>query len=114
VNNNNGLIAGVVAIVASTLVCATAIYIFAPESADLAPLLALPASAIPALITLGKVNSVDAKVEQVDRRTEELSNGLMDAKIRAGVADVIRPEHVDPEAVEQLEADRARRDERAH
>lgn len=111
-NTNNGIIAGVVSIVVVALGCATALTIFAPE-ADLAPVLALVGSTVATLATLAKLQGVDAKVDQVDKRTEDLTNGLMDAKIRAGVADVIRPEHVDPEMADQLEADRTRRDQRA-
>lgn len=50
-----------------------------------------------------------AKLDKVERQVDDLTNGLMDAKIRSGVADVLPNHLVDPAALEQLEADRQRR-----
>lgn len=52
-----------------------------------------------------------AKVDKIGQQVDDLSNGKMDAKIRAGVSDVLANHLIDPAAVHQLEADRARRDE---
>lgn len=51
-----------------------------------------------------------AKLGTVDKRTEDLTNGLMDSKVRAAVADVIRNQMIDPAAKQQLDADRLKRD----
>lgn len=50
-----------------------------------------------------------AKIDRVDRKVDDLSNGLMDAKIRAGVADVLAPHLIDPTMDEQLRTDAQRR-----
>lgn len=50
------------------------------------------------------------KTRKVDGKVTDLSNGLMDAKIRAAVAEVLKPALVDPDIHPQLEADRQRRD----
>lgn len=49
------------------------------------------------------------KTGDIAKRTEDLTNGLMDAKIRAGVADVVVPHLVADDAKPMIEADRARR-----
>lgn len=51
-----------------------------------------------------------ARVESVARQVDDLANGKMDAKIVAGVARVLKNEHIDPDAVPQIEAARARLD----
>lgn len=62
---------------------------------------------VPAIL-IGLVNL--AKTDRLESKVEDLGNGKMDAKIRAGVADVMRPEHVDPLMAAQLDLDRQRRD----
>lgn len=109
-NSNTALVAGIVAVVLAALTAATAVYIFAPDDADIAPLIGLVGPTVATLAVLGKVNSVGTQLDRVDQRTEDLTNGLMDAKLRAGVADVLAPHNIDPAALNQLEADRARRD----
>lgn len=52
-----------------------------------------------------------ARQEQVKGTVEDLSNGKMDAKIRAGVADVLGEHLIDPAARAQLETDRTIRGE---
>lgn len=52
-----------------------------------------------------------AKIDKIGQQVDDLANGKMDAKIRAGVADVLGDHLIDPAATQQLEADRARRDE---
>src|SRR5690606_31731792 len=44
-----------------------------------------------------------AKVQDVDRKVEYLANGGMDAKVRAGVADVMRDDMLDPTAAGMIE-----------
>lgn len=50
------------------------------------------------------------KVDKIGRQVDELSNGRMDSKMRAAVADVVKNEHLDPDALPQLERDRQIRD----
>lgn len=63
------------------------------------------------MVNLNRTNSVGAKVDQVAEDAHNLVNGLLDAKVRAGVADVIHDDLIDPDATHQLRADRARRAE---
>lgn len=49
------------------------------------------------------------RTEQIKKTVDDLSNGRMDAKIRAGVADVLADHLIDQGATQQIEADRARR-----
>lgn len=55
-----------------------------------------------------------AKTEKIKAQVDDLANGRMDAKIRAGVADVMADDLIDPAVHEQVEADRVRRGEGAH
>lgn len=50
-----------------------------------------------------------ARTEQVKGTVDDLANGKMDAKIRAGVADVLADHFIDPAAVAQIARDRTRR-----
>lgn len=54
-----------------------------------------------------------ARTEQIKTTVDDLNNGRMDAKIRAGVADVLGEHLIDPKARQQIEADRDRRGEHA-
>lgn len=51
------------------------------------------------------------RTEQIKDTVHDLANGRMDAKIRAGVADVLADHLIDPTAGAQLDVDRARRHE---
>ena len=100
-----------------TVVSVLLAFLFAPEGRDLSlvigPLLGTLAPTIAAVALLVQVRGVQADVSQVRQDTHALTNGLLDSKVRAGVADVIRDEHLDPEAVALIHEDRAVRD-RAH
>lgn len=109
-HNGNAIVYGIVAVVIASLGSATAVYIFAPQGTDVAPLIGLVGPTVAALATLGGVRQLTGKVEQVDKRTTDLTNGLADAKMRAAVADVVHPDAINPDALEQLKADRVRRD----
>lgn len=99
-------------------------FLLAPADRDLTivigPLLGLLAPTIASIALLAQVSTVKnvqeqqgAKLDKVAKDTHDLTNGLLDSKVRAGVADVIRPQHVDPDVLEQLERDYAAR-ERSH
>lgn len=103
---------GIVVIVACVMFCfvvsaVVVIAIAVPEGGNPGSLIALLlgafASTIPALATLAKVGGVE-------KRVEDLSNGLMDSKVRAGVADVVADHLIDPTVHARLVDDRARRD----
>ena len=100
-----------------TVVSVLLAFLFAPEGRDLSlvigPLLGTLAPTIAAVALLVQVRGVQADVSQVRQDTHALTNGLLDSKVRAGVADVIRDEHLDPAASTMLTEDRAVRG-RAH
>lgn len=73
--------------------------------------LALFLAALPGLLT---TMVTLARTESIGRQVDDLANGGMDAKIRAGVADTLRPELLDPDQADQLAADYQRRDEMGH
>lgn len=58
--------------------------------------LSVLAPTIAVLATLRAVGAVQGTVERVERDTHALTNGLLDSKVRAGVAEVVHPELVDP------------------
>lgn len=98
-----------------TLLAVLLAFLFAPAGSDatqvIGPVLGTLAPTIAAVALLVQVNKVDAKVERVAEDTYRLTNGLLDAKVRAGVADVIKDEHIDPEAKALLVEDRRVRDQ---
>lgn len=100
-----------------TVVSVLLAFLFAPAERDLSlvigPLLGTLAPTIAAVALLVQVRGVQADVSQVRQDTYALTNGLLDSKVRAGVADVIRDEHLDPDADALIREDRAVRD-RAH
>lgn len=109
-------------VVVAVVFCVTVLsvllaFLFAPADRDLTlvvgPLLGTLAPTIAAVALLVQVRGVQADVQQVRQDTHALTNGLLDSKVRAGVADVVRDEHLDPDAAEQIAEDRAVRD-RAH
>lgn len=110
----------VVVIVGGVIFCfvvaaCVAVFIAAPEGANTGSLVAiLIGSLAPTLASLGvlaKVNNTDAKVDRVADDTYRLTNGLLDAKVRAGVADVLPDHLIDPEARDQIVEDRKIREQ---
>ena len=69
----------------------------------------LPAT-VAVVAALVRVEQMGTTVNKVEHDTHRLVNGLMDSKIRAGVADVLPDDLVDPAARDQLENDRSRID----
>lgn len=109
-------------VVVAVVFCVTVLsvllaFLFAPEGRDLTlvigPLLGTLAPTIAAVALLVQVRGVQADVQQVRSDTHALTNGLLDSKVRAGVADVVRDEHLDPGAAALIDRDRAVR-RRAH
>ena len=118
-NSNGGvsgtvLIVGIVCVFCFTVAGVVALTVAVPEGQDPSTLVTLLlgslAPTVAAIAGLVKVAGVGQRVEQVARQTDEMANGLMDAKIRAGVADVLPDDLVDDQAHAQLEVDRQRRD----
>lgn len=111
--SGNVLVVVVGAVFCFAVACAVAIFVAVPEDANPGSLAAILLASLSATVTtlanLYKTNAVEQKVDQVHEKTEQLTNGLMDSKIRAGVADVLTDELLDQGATEQLVADRARR-----
>lgn len=100
------IVVGVVAMFCVVVVAIVALAIFSPKDTDVANLVTILlgslGSTVAVLATLAKVADVDSKVNY-------LTNGGMDSKVRAGVADVVRDDLLDPAVADQLEADRANR-----
>lgn len=97
-------------VVVGTIVCFTiaavvTVAVAIPEGANTGSLIALLlanlASVIPALVAA-------ARATQTASGVEALSNGTMDAKIRTALAEVLRPEAIDPAAKPQLAHDQQR------
>jgi hypothetical protein len=103
---NTTLIVGIVACFVTVVTACTVAFIFTPEGDAVATFLTMvlgfATSTVAALVTLTKVQAVDQKVDY-------LANGGMDSKVRAGVAEVLKDEFVDPDAKSLIEADRAHR-----
>lgn len=99
------LVAGIVACFITVVIACTLVTLFsaADVATFVAPLLGFTGTTLALLAAMAKVNDVDRKVDY-------LANGGTDAKIRAGIADVVRPELLKDEAAPQLEADRAHRE----
>lgn len=104
--SGNVIVLAVATLASVVVLSVVLLVVFAPKDTDvvgvLTILLGFLTTTIATLVTLGRVQAVDQKVEY-------LANGGTDAKIRAGIADVVRPELLKPDADEQLEADRAHR-----
>jgi hypothetical protein len=90
----------------------TLLQLFAPEDANatITALLASMPATVAVLANLVRTDQVSGVVEQVRQDTQDLTNGLLDAKVRSGVAQVLAPELVDDDIADQLEHDRARID----
>lgn len=105
----------VVIVFCFTLACAAAMFIAAPDGANTGSLITILlgplAPTIGTLALLVKVSGTDAKVDQVAQDTYRLTNGLLDAKVRAGVADVVAPELLREDAHAQVALDRQVRDQ---
>lgn len=111
----------VVAVVFCTTMLAVLLsFLFAPPGSDatvvIGPLLGTLAPTIAAVALLVQVNTVkqaqaeqSVKVEKIAKDTHDLTNGLLDSKLRAGIADVAHPSFIRPDAHEQIAEDRAAR-----
>lgn len=110
------LIVGVVVVFCFTVAAVVAVTVAVPDGANAATLITLLlgslAPTIASLVGLAKLSAVGDRVDVVAAQSHDLTNGLMDSKIRAAVADVLSPEMVDESARPQIAADRARRDQR--
>lgn len=108
------VIVGVVVIVCFTMASCVALFVAAPEGANTGSLITILlgnlAPTLAVLALLAKQQQTDQKVDTIGQTTHRLANGLLDAKIRAGVADVLDPAYIDETAVQQLATDRAHRD----
>lgn len=109
---SNSLIYGVVVLFVVTVAAVVVLQVAAsdPDAATTAmtALLAALPTTVAVLANMHRTNGVAETVGQVQEDTSRLVNGLMDAKVRTGVADVLDPELIDVEAHEQLAADRER------
>lgn len=97
-----------------TLAAVVAVVILAGNDAALvAALLGALAPTAAVLVNLYATSQVRSRVDTVAQDTHDLRNGLLDAKVRAGVADVLHPELLDPDYVEgtQSTEDQVRRDD---
>lgn len=107
------VILAIVILFSVTLVAVTLLTLFTkdPESntALVASLFGNLGAIAAVLVNLQRTASVEEKVDTVGQQTSDLVNGLLDAKVRAGVADVMHPDLIDPDAHAQLHADRAKR-----
>lgn len=105
----------IVALFMTTMAAVTAMVLFVPDPSTSATLVAtiLPQLAATAavLVNLRATASVNDKVRKVARDTDALTNGLLDSKVRAGVAEVVHDDALDPDYTEgQLMADQLRRE----
>lgn len=113
--SSNALVIGIAGCFVAVVTACTAIYIANPAGENITSVLTILlgslGSTIAVLATLAKVGDVDKRVGDVDRKVDFLANGGTDAKIRAGIADVVKDEFLKDEegTAEQLEADRAHR-----
>lgn len=102
----------VTVVVCFVVAACTAIFLAVPDGANtfslVAILLATVPSTIASLVGLVKLSGVAEQVTDVATDTHELTNGLGQAKLRAAVAEVVHPDLIDPAALPQLAADKAR------
>lgn len=110
------VIAGIVACFVTIAVCSTVVYAVDSEAAAdfLTPVLGFAGTTLALIAGLvavtRKQEETARQLDDVKRDVTYLANGGMDAKVRAGVADVLPDHLLDPEAAEQIEADRAYRE----
>lgn len=97
----------IVAVLGLVLIAITLVALFTnkDEAGFLTPVIGLAGVVVTQLVST-------RKAEETNRQVRYLANGGTDAKIRAGIADVIKPELLKDEdgTAAQLEADRAHRD----
>lgn len=107
------------AVVCCLIVCLSIVYITDNSGGTnlalfVTPLLTFGGTVIALLGTLGplakKVEATKDRMEAVDEKVDYLANGGTDAKVRAGIADVVKDEFLKDDAEDQLQADRAHRD----
>lgn len=96
----------VVAMVAITLAAVVALEAL-DASENVGQVLGVLAPVLAVLVTLRQVNNVQTKVDQVAQDTHDLTNGLLSASVRSGVAEVLHPDLIDPTAVPQVAEDAA-------
>lgn len=117
---NNVVVIAVCVVFCFTVAACVAVFVASPEGANTGSLITILVGTLaPTIASLGllvKVQQVDekadttsAQVSQIAQDTYRLTNGLLDAKVRAGVADVV-PHLVHPDAEQQIEQDRRVRD----
>lgn len=116
---NNNVLAIALALAAcfvAVVTACTVVFAIDPDAAaDFATQLLTALGTIGALIAglaqLGRKQAdTDRKVDEALAGVNYLSNGGMDAKVRAGVADVLPDHLIDPQARPLIEQDRVRRD----
>ena len=105
-SNNSPAVSGTVLVVALVaafcfvVAAAVAITVAVPDGGNAGSLITLLLGSfgalVPALVGLVKITGVA-------RQVDDLANGAMDRKIRDGVSDVIKDEHLKPRAVEEAQ-----------
>lgn len=102
--NSNAIVAAVSAMFCFTMLSVVLVAVLVPDRAEglITLMIGAMATTVPAVIGLSKITGVE-------RQVTDLTNGLMDSKIRAGVADVLPDHLVDDTARPLIERDRARR-----
>jgi hypothetical protein len=102
----------VVALFVCSVAAVTLLQLFAPEDANatITALLASMPATVAVLANLVRTDQAASIASEIRQDTQDLTNGLLDAKVRSGVAQVLAPELVDDDIAEQLEHDRARID----
>lgn len=105
--SSGALIGGIVACFVTVVLASVTVVVLVPDQSAVALTTALLGSLTSTIAVLAAL----AKVSAVDEKVEYLANGGTDAKIRAGIADVVKPEllRADADTDELLAADRAHR-----
>lgn len=99
------LVVGMVVVFCFTLAAVVVITVAVPNGANTGSLIAILIGTLaPTLATLVSL----AKMGKVSAQVDELGNGLMQAKVRTALADVLQAHLIDPAAAPQLAEDRAR------
>lgn len=115
--SGSAVVTGVVVLLVALMATVVALGIAIEDGSRAATLIGLVIPlvglAVPGLLALVKLNDVQATMTKVAGHTTDLTNGLLDAKVRAAVADVMS-DVIDPDAREQIATDRARRDRINH
>lgn len=97
----------IVALVGITLAAVVAIVALGGDQGVVLQIIGILAPTLAVLVTLQQVGRVQERVDDVAQDTHDLTNGLLERKVRTGVADVLHPNLVDPTTVQQVEDDRA-------